>query len=859
MRIQKRLTVGMLGLLLATSGCGSDGKNGKNALVRIDAEPAGANCAAGGLAVRTGLDADGDGLLSDEEVMDTRYVCNGQGIGTNSLVSITDEPVGGQCGDAAGKRIDSGLDLDGNGQLDPGEITSTAYVCNGTGEGINSMVNLSDEPPGGHCGDVAGVRIDSGLDTNHNGQLDPGEITATSYVCNGADGEDGLNTLVRTEPETPGANCTHGGLALERGLDINRDGILQPSEIENTSYVCNGAPGTPGQDGKRALVRQEDEPAGSNCPFGGRAILSGLDEDGNGYLDNTEVTSMGYACNGAPGTPGHATVFSSTDEPAGTHCSHGGWRMESGLDINDNGILDPAEASAVQYVCHGAASLVNVQWLPANTECGPATGWRIETGVDRNGNGALDADEITTSQPVCDGINGQTSLVRTETEPAGTNCTLGGVRIESGLDANGDGTLSPGEVSQVSYACSGGSEPTLVNASNADWGGVCPQGGLKLETGLDGNGNGILDPAEVLRTQYVCNLYFVQITGSDSSTCGLLSNGTVRCWGYNGYGQLGIGSTLQKLVPTPVLGLSNVTQVSGGGMHFCALLADGTVRCWGYNNYGQLGDGSTSNRYTPVPVAGLSGAVQIDAGYNHTCARLASGQVACWGYNNYGQLGDGSNLQRITPVTVLGLANAAQITAGFYHTCARLTTNAAKCWGYNNYGQLGDGSMTNRNAPADVFGLNTITQISAGYYHTCAALSNGVASCWGYNAYGQLGDGTTTNRNTPGPVSGLTGVASVATSVYSSCALLSNGTARCWGYNNYGQLGDGTTTNRSTPVPVLELANATHIADTLGYYSCAGRTDNLPMCWGYNISGQLGDGTTTNRSVPTFILWNNSL
>lgn len=143
-------------------------------------------------------------------------------------------------------------------------------------------------------------------------------------------------------------------------------------------------------------------------------------------------------------------------------------------------------------------------------------------------------------------------------------------------------------------------------------------------------------------------------------------------------------------------------QITAGKYHTCALLEDETVRCWGYNAYGQLGDGSTTDSTTPVPVSGLSGAAQIAAGTNHTCALLEDGTARCWGQNNNGQLGDGSTVHRTTPVAVIGLSGATQVAAGINHTCAVLEDGTVLCWGGNHNGQLGDGTKINRYSPTPV-------------------------------------------------------------------------------------------------------------------------------------------------------------
>jgi alpha-tubulin suppressor-like RCC1 family protein len=187
---------------------------------------------------------------------------------------------------------------------------------------------------------------------------------------------------------------------------------------------------------------------------------------------------------------------------------------------------------------------------------------------------------------------------------------------------------------------------------------------------------------------------------------------------------------------------------------------------------------------------------------------MASGAARCWGNSEYGQLGHSGRPSRFfdSPVPVSGLTDVAQITAGCFHTCALLGDETLSCWGRNHEGQLGDATMTDRRAPVPVSGLTGVMAVSAGGLHTCAHVA-GIATCWGYNGQGQIGDGTTGNQSSPVVVTGLTGVEAVETGggdgLGHTCARLSDGTARCWGRNASGELGDGTTTQRTTPVPVV--------------------------------------------------------
>lgn len=300
--------------------------------------------------------------------------------------------------------------------------------------------------------------------------------------------------------------------------------------------------------------------------------------------------------------------------------------------------------------------------------------------------------------------------------------------------------------------------------------------------------------------------------------------------------------------------LQNIAAIAAGGYHTCALTTNGGVKCWGYNYAGQLGDGTTIPRNVPMDVVGLSSGVQaIAAGYLHTCAVTTGGGVKCWGWNGLGQLGDGTTTDRTTPVDVVGLSSGVKaVVAGYYHTYALTTGGGVKCWGRNEYGQLGNGTTTSSSAPVDVTGLSSgVMAIAAGKYHTCALTTGGGVKCWGWNVLGQLGDGTTTNKNTPVDVSNLSsGVVSITAGGGHTCALTTGGGVKCWGGNGYGQLGDGTTTNRTTPVDVAELGSGVTAITAGEAHTCVLTANGGVKCWGWNKLGQLGDGTTTHRTAP---------
>lgn len=341
-------------------------------------------------------------------------------------------------------------------------------------------------------------------------------------------------------------------------------------------------------------------------------------------------------------------------------------------------------------------------------------------------------------------------------------------------------------------------------------------------------------------------------------TCALKSGVGVWCWGDNYYGQLGDGTNTDRKTPTAVLNSpSGVAIIAAGYEHTCVLTNAGAVQCWGRNKYGNLGDGTTTNRSTPVAVVGLgTGVTAIMLGSDHACARKTGGAAWCWGHNDNGQLGDATTTDRYTPVAVTSLSSAVTALAGGgKHTCAIKSGGAVQCWGNNEYGQLGDGTITARYSPTPVPGLTSgVTNIAAGGNHVCAISSGGALQCWGYNDDGQLGDGITKDHHTPVAVINLfNDVTAIAAKNFHTCAIRSGGAVQCWGDNEYGQLGDGTTTNRVTPVAVQGLSNGVAAIATGYGHTCALKDDGAVLCWGYNLSGQLGDGTTTDHLTPVLV------
>jgi alpha-tubulin suppressor-like RCC1 family protein len=279
----------------------------------------------------------------------------------------------------------------------------------------------------------------------------------------------------------------------------------------------------------------------------------------------------------------------------------------------------------------------------------------------------------------------------------------------------------------------------------------------------------------------------------------------------------------------------------------------------------RAGSASESSRSL---AASTTAARAVAAGPLHTCAVTIAGAVKCWGSNLYGELGDGTKDYRLTPVDVSGLSGgmtavAASDGVSGAHTCALTSSGRVKCWGANGVGQLGDDRScgSSCSTPVDVSGLASGVQaIAAGADHTCALTGAGGVKCWGDNRRGQLGEGRNCGSDwghmfcpTPVDVSGLTGgVLGITAGLDHTCALTSAGGVKCWGSNTYGELGDGTTTDRSIPVDVSGLASGMRGIDAGWFHTCA-RTSagGAVKCWGSNLYGELGDGQSCGSDCLT--------
>lgn len=377
-----------------------------------------------------------------------------------------------------------------------------------------------------------------------------------------------------------------------------------------------------------------------------------------------------------------------------------------------------------------------------------------------------------------------------------------------------------------------------------------------------------------------------QVAAGDDFACAI-SRGRLFCWGSNGNGRLGIGDTTNRFVPVTVSGqgkflnTGNVSSISAGSQHVCAI-DEGVLFCWGWNGSGRIGDGTTDNNKTrPTEVQSGGGTFtnssvsSVATGDQHTCA-IRNREAYCWGENQAGQLGIGNNNDSSNPVSVSANGefrnrDVTQVAAGVSHSCA-IETGHLYCWGSNTKGQVGTGSVGSSfllpnlvSRAGDMKNSGEVSAVAVGFDYTCA-LESGDLFCWGTDDRSVLGrkSGTLIAGN-PLPRKVDTAlpftndaVARFDIGAHHSCAV-ENGKLFCWGWNNAGRLGvPAIPSNTSTPTPtqvsgsaVVSQFSGTAVSEiaTGNTFTCA-IDDGVVYCWGYNFFGQLGDGTSSSQSSP---------
>ena len=355
---------------------------------------------------------------------------------------------------------------------------------------------------------------------------------------------------------------------------------------------------------------------------------------------------------------------------------------------------------------------------------------------------------------------------------------------------------------------SGSSGSSTTTTSTTDTGGSTTDTGGSTTTHTPAPGPALLSSV-------------VKITAGSSHTCAMLADGTAKCWGSNGSGQLGDGTTSSRNYPINLnSGASPIIDIDASNFRTCVVLADGTAKCWGFDAANVFASGNTSS--TSYTYSGFDNATKIDLG-NYSACKLKDNSSQCWGrkngtYSNVLQTVAGTehicNLNTDKTVSCYGsspngetssgsISNASSISSNGQHTCAVMESGTVKCWGLNSQGQIGDGTTNRPWTSKEVMNLGSVTKIDTSYRHSCAILSDQTVKCWGMNSSGQLGHGFQNFYETASTVIDINDAIDIAVSDSHSCALLSNQTVKCWGGNPYGQLGNKNNNDSLSPVNVI--------------------------------------------------------
>jgi alpha-tubulin suppressor-like RCC1 family protein len=344
---------------------------------------------------------------------------------------------------------------------------------------------------------------------------------------------------------------------------------------------------------------------------------------------------------------------------------------------------------------------------------------------------------------------------------------------------------------------------------------------------------------------------WVEINSGIYHSIGLKSDGSILVWGSNNFFQLGDSGSNMSKSPVKVSSKLDVwLNISAGKNHTLGLKTTGTLLAWGSNAFGELGIGTTSNKVSPVEINSEHNWTNIAAGNNFSLALKSDGSLWSWGFNSNGELGLGNNIQIDKPKQIGTERDWVSIAAGANHSLFLKSNGTLWVSGKNDKGQLGDGTKTDRNIPTKVKTDSNWVSIVAGQEYSFGIKSNGTLWAWGNNKDGALGLGDTINQVVPKQVTGGNWI-SIDAGLH-TMGLKSDGTLWAWGKGTDGQLGNGKNQNELSPLKISK--DTSWLAIAVGdNHSFGIKSDGTIHSWGNNTSGQLGDGNNTDLSIPTQI------
>lgn len=708
--------------------------------------------------------------------------------------------------------LDEDCDLETLGHDGDADGFVDASCCNSGPSGLICGRDCDDTKP---TVNPSGVESCNGVDDDCDGRIDE-EVLETFYEDMDGDTYGRADRTMRA--------CTRPVGYVDRAGDCDD---TDPTKHPNAPEVCDGADndcnGAP-----------DDAPGGCACTLDDPPRACGH-PNGTGGIETRGICTAGLqSCIAGVWGPCEGAVF-----PRPETCD--------GLNEDCDDAIDEEAIDRVAYYrdadMDGFGDMsMSVLACPGAMPAGYVAGPRFDcddTSPER------DPDETETCDGIdedCDGMVDEAPAVASCGSMAGHvfECRAGGVCAVASCPTNrGDCDGDPVNGCEISL---------LDNLAHC--------GGCGLSCNLECAGIECDD--------------IVSVDAGGRHACAVRKNGGVVCWGSNGRGQLGDGTTVRRATPVAVQGLSNVVSVTAGADHSCALLTDGRGFCWGDNEYGQVGVPASSNaRLVPVELS-LTNIVRIDAGGTNTCAVTGAGGLYCWGRNNAGQLGNRSSTNSSAPRQVHDpdalpdpVMDAVDVAVGSSHACAVRADGRVLCWGLNSWRQLGDDVADHMDAACTAgftdcsrlavyaTGLTDAVEVSAAgeAAHTCARTLAGEVYCWGRNASRQAA--AVAMDRIAVPTRALTNATAIAAGDSFTCALVSANETQCWGSNTYGQLGRGSTDPGPLPPgAVVTLPDPTSIAAGTSH-ACAVRASGPTVCWGRDASAQLGDGDPTmDRNAP---------
>ena len=712
---------------------GADGSDGLSTLIRTSTEEPGENCPNGGTKIEAGLDVNGDGVLSDEEVTETDYVCDGLN-GTDG--------VDGQDGENGADGQDGANGTDG---ID-GTNGEDAEPC--------TAVDNEDGTSTITCPDGSSVIITDGTDG-----------------FNGADGSDGAPSLVSAFAEQAGENCVAGGIRLMFGIDADFNGALSAEEVQSETYLCNGLTGATGEagtngedgeDGMNALVTLTTELPGDNCLAGGVLITTAIDSNEDNMVQDGEVISSMLVCNGVDGL---TSLINTNAEAAGANCAEDGLRVDVGLDVNDNNVLDADEITNTAYICNGSNGAAGT-----------------------NGANGTDGADGTNGQDGASGTDGESCTVVDNNDGTATMTCPDGTSANFSVPSCGNNIVEVGEECDRDYNCK--ADCTVpkwltISGTNRTYCGLKDDGEIYCfgNNYWGGFGVGTRGSADhEWPGESVLGMVNSQtINAGDSRACAVGSDNIGKCWGRNPEYQVGAGMAQYFPSPQLISGNHQWQMLEAGERVICGITLAGALYCWGDNSNGQLGFAGDDSEI-PVRIGTDSDWSQVVADASHVCGIKDSGGLYCWGNNYYGQLGVGTTVETFTPTQVEPGSLWSDITIFKGQSCGIKTDGTLHCWGSNSDMQLAIHPLSSSSSPVQVGVESDWTSVETGFNASCGIRGPSALYCWGDNRNGQVGNGTAYEVQDPEQVGAEHEWVDFTVGSGSVCALASTQKLYCWGF-----------------------------------------------------------------------------